>query len=117
MNKPETLPEPHCVCASAITQASNFYIKMLGLDTTGGRNGEVYLKSCRQCATLWIEYFYENEAFSQSGRWFRGIIPAAHALCISPAEVLQYLESLEWYLYGGSYFKNGPSKTSGRLHL
>ncbi len=117
MHTPIGFTLPQCSCTKPDGTGNQFYTKMLGIDTTASRHAEVFLKSCRQCDSLWIEYFYENEAFSQSGRWYRGIIPLAHALTIAPTDVVSYLENLEWYIFGGSFFKTGPSLGSGKLHL
>jgi hypothetical protein len=40
---------------------------------------EVSLYTCSVCGQGWLKYFYEVEAFTASGRWYVGAIPAEQA--------------------------------------
>ena len=63
-------------------------------------------------SALTVEY----EAFTASGRWFRGILSEKDALTITPENAIAYLESLPWYFAGGSYFQSTGFKTHGKIH-
>jgi hypothetical protein len=76
--------------------------------------GEGTLLKCPRCGQLWLRYFYENEAFSRSGRWFLGPISGPVS---NPEEVKSTLERLEWYFFGGSYFDGRSGKSSGQIRL
>lgn len=75
---------------------------------------EVTIGQCPRCNQHWLRYFYENEAFTASGRWFLGAISAEQASNIIAEDAKAVLEGLEWYWYGGSYFsvQNGVSSGS-----
>jgi hypothetical protein len=47
-------------------------VRDVGVDKTNGRYGEVRVDRCRSCGRLWLHYFVEYEAFSESGRCYRG---------------------------------------------
>jgi len=81
-------------------------VRFVGIDETKGRYGEVEILRCRNCGALWLKYFVEYEAFRSSGRYFMGLINEENAQDIKPEEAVDYLRSLEWYLYGGSFFKD-----------
>ena len=84
----------------------------LGMDV---RFAEVSLLACRVCGTLWLRYFYELEAFTASGRWYLGAIPAERAEALSADNAKETLESLDWYFFGGSYFSGKHGRSSGRI--
>jgi hypothetical protein len=77
---------------------------------------DVVSHKCRRCGRLWLHYRYENEAFSGSGRWFRGVISAEVAESIKAEDALELLTNLDWCIYGGSYF-GGVGKRSGPIFL
>jgi hypothetical protein len=106
-----------CVCCTPPFKADNYEITDIGIDNTHGRYGEVTLMKCKLCGILWINYFYENEAFSQSGRWFKGQITEAFSKTIVPFQVVAYLEHLDGYFLGGSFFRHSGAWGMGKLHL
>ena len=79
-------------------------VKHLGVDAAGGRFGEVQIKRCMHCGRLWLQYTVEYEHHSGSGRHFMGLLPPALVHSMTAEIALAYLESLEWHLFGGSYF-------------
>jgi len=79
-------------------------IRFVGVDATEGRYGEVRLKQCKTCDRYWLDYFFEKEAFTGSGRYILGRISGTEAERMTPEMAVPYLESLEWYLYGGTFF-------------
>lgn len=78
---------------------------------------EVSLLVCADCGQQWLRYFYENEAFTASGRWYLGAIHAEQAEHLNAENARIILENLDWYYYGGSYYGGKSGKTSGRILL
>jgi hypothetical protein len=78
---------------------------------------EVSLLRCPRCGQAWLRYLYEVEAFSASGRWYLGAIPAVQAARLAPEDAKSTLEGLDWYFYGGSYFGGRSGKTAGPIFL
>jgi hypothetical protein len=66
--------------------------------------GEIDLSQCKKCRRYWIKYFYEQESFTKSGRWYRGLIDSERIHVLDPEAVEAYFENLDWYYYGGSFF-------------
>jgi hypothetical protein len=62
------------------------------------------VRRCKRCSRHWLHYLAEYEAFPRSGRWFMGLIAPERAQALSPGEAVDYLNSLDWHFYGGSYF-------------
>lgn len=85
------------------------------MDESQGRFGEVSVETCRACGRHWLRYFLEYEAFSKSGRWYRGLISEDVAHTVTPSSAVAILENLDWYFYGGSYFDTAGKKGSGPL--
>ena len=86
-------------------------VKHLGIDEINGRFGEVELWQCKKCRRFWLHYLVEYEAFKGSGRYFMGLITQEVANSLPANKAIEYLENLEWHLYGGSYFgRKGKSK-------
>lgn len=79
--------------------------------------GEATLLVCRRCGRYWLRYFYEVEAFSQSGRWYLGVLSPAVLAILGLANAKKTLEELGWYYYGGSYYGEQWGKTSGKIVL
>ena len=86
----------------------------LGMDS---HYAEAGIWACRVCGRPWLRYFYENEAFSHSGRWYLGQIPVAVALGLTAHGAKRALESLPWYFSGGSYFDGQTGRSSGIIML
>jgi len=86
-------------------------VRFIGIDETNGRFGEVNLWQCKTCERLWLHYFVEFESFRASGRYFMGLISQEDSDTLLPSEAVEYLNKLDWHLYGGSYFygKKGRS--------
>ena len=77
---------------------------------------DVSLAQCTTCSQNWCRLFYEQEAFSRSGRWYLGAITESQARHINKENAILTLEALEWYWYGGSYFDR-VGISSGKIHL
>jgi hypothetical protein len=86
----------------------------LGMDS---RYGEVSVLLCPSCGRQWLRYFHENAAFSKSGQWYLGTIDQARAEKLAPEEAKPFLESLDWYYFGGSYFDGQTGKSRGPIPL
>ena len=89
----------------------------VGVDPTKGRFGEVSIETCRHCGAKWLRYFVEHEGFSESGRWYRGLVTDEQARSVTPEGALAVLEALPWHFYGGSYFRTTGRKGSGPVLL
>ncbi len=111
---PEAIP---CSCYKPPFMADDYIIKDIGVDAAQSRNGEVSFQQCKKCGSHWVKYLYEQEAFSNSGRWFRGILSIEKSNTLTPENTVDYLETLDWYFYGGSFFQGQIRVGKGRLHL
>lgn len=106
----------NCACSNPPFSSDNYITRSVGIDHTNSRYGEVSILQCKFCNTLWIEYFYENN-YSESGRWFKGRISEELSKNILPEQTVAYLEQLDEYFYGGSFFRTIGAKGKGKLHL
>lgn len=104
-----------CVCLTPPFATSAFASRAVGVDRSEGRFGEVTIETCLQCGRNWLRYFVEYEAFPESGRWYRGLLPAERAGAVTPGSAVAILEALDWYFYGGSYFRTTGKIGSGPL--
>ncbi len=89
-------------------------LKELGLDQ---QHAQVSVLICQRCSQHWLKYFYENEGFTASGRWFLGAISFDQVSSLTPENARKLLEELDWYFVGGSYYGTQISKSSGEIHL
>ena len=87
------------------------------MDKTNGRFGEVSIEKCIHCDTLWLNYLIELEFFSNSGRWFRGRIETCDVNTITVLNALDYLRSLDWHFYGGSYYNSTGKRVNSKLSI
>ena len=107
-----------CTCHNPPLHHTDFKrIRFVGIDETKGRYGRVTIEKCKHCNSLWLKYFVEYESFSKSGRWFRGQIDKENSKKITPENSVEYLRSLAWYLYGGSYFDHNGRKGSENIRV
>jgi len=104
---------PPCRCRQPPFDFKDFVRKDIGVDTNRGRFGDVAVERCVHCGSLWLTYQVAYEAFTASGRWFRGPIAEDVAARIRPDEAIPFLERLEAYFQGGSYFKSSGEISSG----
>lgn len=89
--------------------------RYLGEDPTNGRYADVHLESCPECGRQWLHYAFEIEAFSRSGRWYRGEVTAEQVVHVTAETAAALLESLPAYEAGGSYFGGQVHSRSGPL--
>jgi hypothetical protein len=89
-------------------------LEELGMDR---HYAEITLLRCRDCGQFWLRYFYENEAFTRSGRWYLGAITPEQRAALSPERAKAMLESLDWYYYGGSFYDGRRGRASGEIML
>jgi hypothetical protein len=93
----------------------DYETEAVGTDGTKNRGGEVTVETCKACGSMWLRYFVEYEAFSESGRWYRGLVTAGQVERLTAEQAPALLESLPWYFYGGSYFRTYGRKGSGSI--
>jgi hypothetical protein len=98
-----------CTCMRPAFDYRDFDRAELGVDPANGRFGDVSLQRCRHCGRAWLHYHYEVEAFSRSGRWYRGLLSEEQAARATADNALRVLAELPWHHYGGSWFE-----TTGR---
>ena len=91
------------------------HVRHIGCDLTDSRYGDVDLYECGHCGRHWLNYSVEYEGYTQSGRWFSGLISREKAATMQPEEAVGYLESIEWYYRGGSYFSGKVTRVSGKV--
>ncbi|SFB74180.1 hypothetical protein SAMN05421780_101213 [Flexibacter flexilis DSM 6793] len=113
----KNLPQNRCKCFVPPPHYTDYQSHFIGTDDTNGRFAEVTHETCIHCGTIWLNYFVEFESFRKSGRYYRGIISAGELQTITPSNAVQYLESLDWFLYGGSYFDSWGTYGSGKLQV
>lgn len=101
-----------CICMDPQCGRDCFDSQLVGTDQ---RYGEVELWTCKLCTTTWLHYHLEYEAFTGSGRWYRGIIPAETN--VDAHHAVKQLEHLPWYFYGGSYFKTAGMRGAGLVQV
>ena len=109
------MSKENCKCHNPPILYLDYTKHFIGTDETNGRFGEVTIEKCKHCNSLWLHYFVEYESFSKSGRWYRGLITQENSTNITPENSIDYLKSLEWHLYGGSYFNATGKKGSGNI--
>lgn len=112
-----TTPSETCVCHTPPIHYSNFERTFLGTDETLGRFAEVNFETCIHCGSVWLSYFVEYESRTASGRSYRGIIKEQDRATMTPESAVAYLEQLDWYIYGGSYFSSTGKVGKGKLHV
>ncbi len=108
-------PDPAAACGCLTSPYQSLINrKALGMDR---HYAAVALWTCSLCGHPWLEYHYELEAFTASGRWYLGRLSPQQADGITAADAKAALESLDWYFYGGSYYQGRSGRTTGRIHL
>ena len=100
----------NCICHQPPHYYGNFLKSFIGTDMTNNRYGEVSIKKCIHCNSNWLHYLYENEFYSNSGRWFTCLIQKNDIAEITPENSIEYINNSEWYIYGGSFFN-----TNGKI--
>jgi len=108
------MTEPDCSCLKLPIENTNFASSILGVDNTNGRYADVTVEQCKLCNRKWLRYFVEYESFTKSGRWYRGIVSDNDLLEITPENSIAYIEKLDWYIYGGSYFSSTGAIGKGK---
>jgi hypothetical protein len=102
-----------CRCMTPPFDYRDFESERVGVDETKGRHGEVSIETCRHCGAKWLHYLVEYEAFSESGRWYRGLATPEMLRSLRPDGAVALLEGLPWHFYGGSYFRTRGRRGSG----
>jgi hypothetical protein len=107
--------EPVTACSCFTYPSGDLVVfRELGMDE---RFAEVSLLACPCCNQFWLRYLYEVEAFTASGRWYLGPVAPEQASGLAVGDAKSTLEGLEWYFFGGSYYRGRGGKASGPLLL
>ena len=100
-----------CGCLVCVFEkGENFEQQYLGMDE---RYGEVSLLTCTPCGRRWLRYYYVNESFSRSGRWYHGLLPPGSLEDVTVEKALEILGKLDWYWCGGSWYEGKVLKAQG----
>ena len=102
-----------CRCMTPPFYFLDYDSQSLGVDETNGRFGEVTIETCKECGKKWLRYFVEYPSFSESGRWYRGLVTPEIVKLVTPERALELLASLPWHFYGGSYFRSTGRRGTG----
>ncbi|MCX7044792.1 MAG: hypothetical protein NTX50_04790 [Candidatus Sumerlaeota bacterium] len=107
------MKDADCRCMTPPFSFLDFDSFDLGVDETNGRFADVTVNRCKVCGRYWLKYLVEYEAFSESGRWFRGMIEEAEVTggSLTPETALQRIAGMEWFFYGGSYYRTTGRKS------
>ncbi|AZA76825.1 hypothetical protein EG347_04485 [Chryseobacterium sp. G0186] len=111
------IPQIGCACEKPTPNYTEYRSSELGIDQTNGRHAEVTIQQCKLCQRIWIRYFVEFEHITKSGRWYKGIVTKKDRGQITPENAVEFLESLEWYVYGGSFFESTGTFGQGKLNV
>lgn len=106
-----------CRCMTPPFNYNDFEIEFIGVDKTNGRFGEVSVEKCKTCGLKWLRYYVEYAAFTQSGRWYRGLASEKLLSSLNPEGAVEALASLPWHFYGGSYFRTTGRKGVGPIFV
>lgn len=106
-----------CRCFNPPFNHQDFDFNHIGIDITNQRNGEVTVQTCKSCGKKWLNYHVEHEAFTASGRWFRGQIDNNELSRISAENALQFLEQLPWHFVGGSYYRSSGILSTRKINV
>jgi hypothetical protein len=91
----------NCACLELAFVRWEFDERYLGTDRY---YADISVRTCKLCGRHWLNYHYENEAFTASGRWYRGLIPPDQVDSVSAEGAREFLGKLDWYLCGGSFY-------------
>jgi len=108
MNKIQKLG---CVCEKPELEHGDYRTSAVGTDETNGRKAEVSILQCKLCQRIWLKYEMKPE------KWFKGIIAKKEVAHMKPENAVEYIENLDWYLYGGAYFQITGNFGQGKLDL
>lgn len=106
-----------CACEKPTSSYTEFRTSALGVDQTHGKNAGVGIQQCKLCQRIWIHYAFHAALTSESGKWYKGIVSKKDRPQITPENALEYLENLEWYVYGGEIFGNTTAFGAGKISL
>jgi hypothetical protein len=104
-----------CHCMNPPFCYLDFDSVSLGEDKTQKVNTtEVTIETCKSCGPKWIMYFFEHPLIGHSGTWHRWLITDEMASFVRADNAITFIEGLEWYFRGGSFYKSAGEKCSGK---
>ena len=104
-----------CACEKPTSSYTEFRTSELGTDQTPGIHAEVSIQQCKLCQRIWICYAVKPEGNAPAVRWYKGIVSKKDRPQITSENALAYLESVEWYVYGGEAFENTTAFGAGKI--
>ena len=110
----ETENKENCICDSPPFNYKNY----LNIVEFNKGDAEIEIKKCKYCHQNWLRYYVDyNLPYIKTGRWYLGKIQEIEISKITFENAIYYLEKLEWYYYGGTYFNSLGKKGNGKLNL
>ena len=92
-----------CECQTPPFHFTGFDTVGLGDDAQGA---EVSLLTCRRCGLVWLKYLIEEPHHSNSGRWWRVIVPKEQRDNLSIHNAREFVQRQQDGFVGGSYFSS-----------
>ena len=102
-----------CSCETPPFSYRDFISCLIGSDSAG----ELRVEKCIHCETFWICYQVAFEGYTGSGRWWQGKIEEKNIDFINTDNIEDYLINLDWYFYGGSYYRSTGRVGRGAIRL
>lgn len=109
--------DPECPCMNPPFDHSGFKRKFVGTDEAGGRFADVAVLRCRRCGQRWLDYRFEIEGFSGSGRWYRVPVEKADATRVTATNALASMARFPWHFCGGSYYRSAGMRVDAPLRV
>lgn len=106
-----------CACEKPTASYTEFKTSALGIDQAHGKNAEVSIQQCKLCQRIWIRYAFNADSTPESGKWYKGMVSKKDRPQITPENALEYIEGLEWYVYGGGFFGNTTAFGVGKIDI
>ncbi len=103
-----------CLCFSPPFEFKNFDERHIGTDD---RYGDVSIQTCKTCGSTWLHYYQVHDSFTESGRWYHGLITKDMTRMLKLETAVPILENLEWHFIGGSYFRSTGKKVTGPARI
>jgi hypothetical protein len=96
LNRPYIHPvKINCKCKIPPLSYKNYIDCWIGVDKRNGRFADVEIKMCLHCKRKWVKYLVEFEAFSESGRWYSGIVDDSDLQYLTPENAIECIERLD----------------------
>jgi hypothetical protein len=103
-----------CKCQAPPFHFADYDIVELGEDLHGA---EASLWTCKLCGATWLKYLIEEPHFSQSGRWWRVVVPSEKQTTMTALSAKAFVQQQQEGFAGGSYFRSTGHKVSAPIRV